>query len=88
MMLPKTYHHPGSETLATFAFASLGGALAVGAVGVLDASLLLYPAYDCRVNGATALDMHQRRRSLRRGASSTALARWPAASPLSLGAAE
>jgi hypothetical protein len=88
MMLPKTYHHPGSETLATFALASLGGALAVGAVGVLDASLLLYPAYYCLVNGATALFIHQRRRSLRHGAPPTAPARWPATAPLSLGAAK
>jgi hypothetical protein len=36
MMVPKTYRDPGSETLATFAFASLGGALAAGAVGALD----------------------------------------------------
>ena len=47
MMVPKTYRDPGSETLATFAFASLGGALAAGAVGALDPSLLLYPIYYC-----------------------------------------
>jgi hypothetical protein len=35
-MVPKTYRDPGSETLATFAFASLGGALTAGAVGALD----------------------------------------------------
>jgi hypothetical protein len=62
MMVPKTYRDPGSETLATFAFASLGGALAAGAVGVLDISLLLYPMYFCLVNGAIALLIHQRRR--------------------------
>jgi hypothetical protein len=33
MMVPKTYRHPGSETLSTFAGASLGGALAAGSVG-------------------------------------------------------
>ena len=60
MMVPKTYRDPGSETLATFAFASLGGALAAGAVGVLDISLLLYPIYFCLVNGAIALLIHQR----------------------------
>jgi hypothetical protein len=59
--VPKTYRDPGSETLATFAFASLGGALAAGAVGVLDISLLLYPLYFCLVNGAIALLIHQRR---------------------------
>jgi hypothetical protein len=39
MMVPKTYRDPESETLATFAFASVGGALAAGAVGALDAAL-------------------------------------------------
>jgi hypothetical protein len=54
---------PQSETLVTFALASPGGALAAGAVGVLDASLLLYPLYYYRlVNGAIALLIYQRRR--------------------------
>ena len=44
MMLPKTYRDPESETLATYALASVAGAFAAGAVGRLDASLLLYPA--------------------------------------------
>ena len=64
MMVPKTHRDPESETLVTFALASLGGALAAGAVGAIDASLLLYPAYYCIVNGALALLIHQRRRSL------------------------
>ncbi len=54
MMVPKTYRDPESETLITFAFASLGGALAAGAVGAVDVSLLLYPAYYCVINGAIA----------------------------------
>ena len=45
LMIPKTYRDPDSETLATFALASLGGLLAAGAVGTLDLSLLLYPLY-------------------------------------------
>ena len=61
MMVPKTYRDPDSETLITFAFASLGGALAAGAVGTLDASLLLYPVYYCLVNGAIALLIVHRR---------------------------
>jgi hypothetical protein len=61
MMVPKTWRDPGSETLVTFAFASLGGALAAGAVGAFDVSLLLYPVYYCLVNGAIALLIHQRR---------------------------
>jgi hypothetical protein len=66
MMVPKTHCDPESETLVTFALASLGGALAAGSVGVIDVSLLLYPAYYCIVNGAIALLIHQRRRILHR----------------------
>jgi hypothetical protein len=55
MMTPKAYRDPHSETLAMFALASVGGALAAGAVGSLDVSLLLYPAYYCVVNAAIAL---------------------------------
>jgi hypothetical protein len=62
MMMPKTYRDPESETLVTFALASLAGALAAGAVGVLDVSLLLYPIYYCVANAALALVIHQRRR--------------------------
>ena len=64
MMVPKTYRDPGSETLATFALASLSGALAAGAVGTLDISLLLYPVYYCLANGAIAVLIHHRRRVL------------------------
>jgi hypothetical protein len=65
LMVPKTYRDPGSETLMTFALASLGGALAAGAVGGLDVSLLLYPIYYFVVNGALALLILQRRHMLR-----------------------
>ena len=68
MMVPKTYRDPGSETLATFVYASLGGALAAGAVGVAEnasAPLLLYPAYYCLANGAIAVLIHHRRTVLR-----------------------
>jgi hypothetical protein len=64
LMVPKTHRDPHSETLSTFALASLGGALAAGAVGVLDVSLLLYPTYYCLVNGAIALLIVHRRRTL------------------------
>jgi hypothetical protein len=67
MMVPKTYRDPHSETLSTFALASLGGALAAGAVGVLDVSLLVYPVYYCLVNGAMALLIDRRRRSRKAG---------------------
>ena len=65
MMVPKTYRDPESETLVTFAFASVGGALAAGAVGVVDVSLLLYPVYYCVINGAIALLIWERRSALR-----------------------
>jgi hypothetical protein len=61
MMVPKTYRDPASETLATFALASLSGALAAGAVGALDPSLLLYPVYFCLVNGAIAVLIYHHR---------------------------
>jgi hypothetical protein len=68
LMVPKTYRDPGSETLSTFAFASLGGALAVGSVGAIEPTLLLYPIYYCLVNGAIALLIQLRRRALRNAA--------------------
>ena len=55
MMTPKAYRDPHSETLTMYALASVGGALAAGAVGALDVSLLLYPVYYCLANGAMAL---------------------------------
>ena len=74
LMVPKTYRDPWSETLATFALASLSGALAIGAVGALDASLLLYPAYYCAGNGALALLIWWRRTALRQPPARAALA--------------
>jgi hypothetical protein len=64
MMVPKTYRDPGSETLSTYVLASLSGALAAGAVGAPHLSLLLYPVYYCLANGATAVLIFYRRRSL------------------------
>jgi hypothetical protein len=55
MMTPKAYRDPHSETLTMFALASVAGALAAGAVGTPDVSLLVYPAYYCVVNGSMAL---------------------------------
>jgi hypothetical protein len=65
MMIPKTYRDPESETLITFVLASIGGALAAGAVGAVDVSLLLYPVYYCLVNGALALVILCRRADTR-----------------------
>ena len=64
MMVPKVHRDPGSETLVTFALAGAGGALAAGAVGAADASLLCYPVYYCLVNWALALLIHVRRVAL------------------------
>ena len=61
MMTPKAYRDPHSETLALYALASIGGALAAGAVGALDVSLLLYPVYYSLVNAAMALLIFVRR---------------------------
>jgi hypothetical protein len=55
LMVPKTWRDPASETLITFVLGSVSGALAAGAVGELDASLLLYPVYYCLGNAAIAL---------------------------------
>jgi hypothetical protein len=66
LMVPKTYRDPGSETLTTFAFASLGGALAAGSVAALDPALLLYPIYYCLVNAAISGLIVYRRRVLAR----------------------
>jgi hypothetical protein len=66
MMVPKTWRDPDSETLSTFALASVAGALGAGAVGALDPALLLYPVYYCVVNGGIALLIVHRRRARRR----------------------
>jgi hypothetical protein len=73
MMVPKVHRDPDSETLVTFAGASAGGALAAGAVGAVDVSLLAYPVYYCLVNGAIAVLIYHRRGVLgSRGAYSVA----------------
>jgi hypothetical protein len=64
MMVPKTWRDPTSETLSTFALASLGGALAAGSVGALEPALLLYPVYYCAGNGILALMIWHRRAAL------------------------
>jgi hypothetical protein len=61
LMVPKSWRDPDSETLSTFALASLGGALAAVAVSQPAPSLLLYPIYFCIANGAVALMLWHRR---------------------------
>jgi len=60
MMTPKAWRDPWSETSSTFALASLSGLCAVGAVGSLEPSLLLYPIYYALANGALALVLRTR----------------------------
>jgi hypothetical protein len=48
----------------TYVGASVAGALAAGAVGALDVSLLLYPVYYCLVNIAIAILINHRRGAL------------------------
>jgi hypothetical protein len=61
VMAPKAWRDPDSETLATFALASVGGAFATAAVGAVDPALLLYPIYFCLVNASIALLIWHRR---------------------------
>jgi hypothetical protein len=64
MMVPKVRRDPDSETLVTFAGASVGGALAAGAVGAVDLSLLAYPLYYCVINAMLAVLIHHHRAAL------------------------
>jgi hypothetical protein len=66
MMMPKTWRDPSSETLSTFALASLAGVFSAIAVGRIDAELLLYPTYFALANGFVATVIATRRRTLKR----------------------
>lgn len=66
MMLPKTWRQPGSETLATFVIAGLGGMSTAGSVGSLSVSLLAYPVYFALVNSALAVVILYRRKAVYR----------------------
>ncbi len=65
MMLPKAWSDPHSETMSTYTLASLAGLAAVGSVGGLTLSLLLYPVYFALVNAALTLVIAYRRNLLR-----------------------
>jgi hypothetical protein len=65
LMLPKTWRDPGSETVATYALASVSGFLSALAVGALEFALLLYPLYFFLANGLIALVIVGRTRALR-----------------------
>jgi hypothetical protein len=61
MMLPKAWRDPHSETMSTFALASLSGLLTAGSVGVLSLPLLIYPVYFVLVNAVLAFAIGCRR---------------------------
>jgi hypothetical protein len=63
MMLPKTWRDPASETLVTYVLASAAGLLSTFAVGAIEASLLLYPAYFFLANGLIAVVIVSRRKT-------------------------
>lgn len=64
MMLPKAWHDPESETLSTYAIASMAGAMSVGAVATMSPALLAYPIYFSLVNAGLAGVIGYRRRQL------------------------
>jgi hypothetical protein len=64
LMLPKTYRHPGSETLATYAIGVVSTLFALAAAGSTAASLLIYPVYILFADGAVAAVILLRRRAL------------------------
>jgi hypothetical protein len=74
MMVPKAYCDPESETLATFALASVSAALATAAVGSADPGLVIYPIYMCVGNLGMALLIHRARPRQRRMAADPAAA--------------
>jgi hypothetical protein len=81
MMVPKVVRDPDSETLATYVLASVCGALAIGAVGALDVSLMMYPVYYCLINaGLAALIVSRRGRGLRTPRSGACWLPWPSGS--------
>ena len=81
MMTPKVKADPDSETLSTYALAAAGGALAAGAVGMADVSLLLYPVYYCAANGWMAVFIHRRRSASACPSRGTAQGHRPGSAP-------
>jgi hypothetical protein len=64
MMLPKTYADPYSETLSAYVLSTFSVLLAAAAVGSLNASLLLYPAYLVAADTMLIVVMVIRRRKI------------------------
>jgi hypothetical protein len=64
LMLPKTYRHPGSETLATYAIGVVSTMFALAAIGSLEPALLIYPLYILIADSAVVAVIVVRRRAL------------------------
>jgi hypothetical protein len=64
LMLPKTYRHPASETLATYAIGVVSTVFALAAVGSTALSLLIYPVYILIADGVVVAVILLRRRAL------------------------
>lgn len=65
MMLHKARRDPGSETVSTFALASIAGLLSAISLGRLDVGVLLYPIYFFVANGTIAAVLVTSRRTAR-----------------------
>jgi hypothetical protein len=61
MMLPKAWREPQTETMSTFALASVSGVMTAGSVGVLSPPLLMYPVYFALINAVLTLVIGYRR---------------------------
>jgi hypothetical protein len=66
MMAPKAWRDPHSETLSTYALASVSGVFAAGAVATLSLRLLAYPLYFVAINAALSWVILAARRRLAR----------------------
>jgi hypothetical protein len=82
LMVPKAWVAPESETVTTFAMASLGGALAAVSADALAPTLLLYPTYFCLANGVMATMLVRQRGT--RGIQSVCAALLPPRDPTHL----
>lgn len=64
LMLPKTYRHPDSETVSTFAIGLVSTVFALAAVGSLEPALLIYPVYILIADSVVVALIVLRRRAL------------------------
>lgn len=63
----KTYEDPGSETLSTWILDCISSVFAIIAIGSLNYTLILYPAYLLIANGAVVLAIYLGRRQKVKG---------------------